>query len=92
MMSAYINKPEETTVSKYTPAQMRAVAKYQKKAYDGIKVRAPKGYRDEVLAPAAKELGMSVNEFIWKAVAEKFERDGLNYPSVQEWKDTNPIA
>ena len=55
------------TVSK---AAQRATAKYKKENYDNVSIMLPKGTKDKI-----KETGESVNSFINKAVAEKFERD-----------------
>lgn len=69
----------------YSEAQKKATAKYQKKTYDDVRVRVPKGYRDEVLAKAAQISQTSVNDFIRKAVEEKILRDGLGLP-IDEYK------
>lgn len=45
----------------------KAVAKYKKKAYDQILLLVKSGRRDEIKASAAKA-GLSVNEFINRAI------------------------
>lgn len=47
----------------YTEAQNKATQKYIKKAYDDIKVRVPKGMRDEYRA-LAEASGKSLNQLI----------------------------
>lgn len=49
-------------------AQIRANSKYNKKAYDDIKVRVKKGERAELQAIAEKQ-GMSLNAFITAAIS-----------------------
>lgn len=66
-------------MAKYSEAQKRAVAKYQKANYDTICLRLPKGYRDDVLRPAAESIGESVHSFIQKAVYDRV--DGLGKKS-----------
>lgn len=56
-------------------AQRRAVQKYNSANYDDIKLRVPKGFRDELKAIAESQ-GISVNAFIQAAISEKIERDG----------------
>lgn len=51
-------------------AKKRANAKYDKKAYDSILVKFPKGTKDRI-----KATGNTVNGYIVKAVAEKLERE-----------------
>lgn len=49
--------------------------RYNAKAYDEIKVRVKKGKKD-IIKAYATEHGMSVNDFINRAIDEKMERDG----------------
>ena len=49
--------------------------RYNAKAYDEIKVRVKKGKKD-IINAYATEHGMSVNDFINRAIDEKMERDG----------------
>ncbi len=51
-------------------AKKRANAKYDKKAYDSILVKFPKGTKDRI-----KATGNTVNGYIVKAVTEKLERE-----------------
>lgn len=62
-------------MARYSEAQKKAVAKYQKKAYDDIRLRLPKGYKDDILKPAADRAGESVNSFIKKAIEERISRE-----------------
>lgn len=50
-------------------AQQKAVSKYMKENYDEVKVRVPKGRKDEIQIFAA-QTGESVNGFIKRAIAE----------------------
>lgn len=57
-------------------AQQRAVGKYMKENYDEIKVRIPKGRKEEIKAHADSR-GESVNRFIKRAIDETMERDSV---------------
>ncbi len=59
------------TVSK---AQQKATAKYIKNNLDEIKVRVPKGRKEEIKAHAETK-GESVNGFIARAIDETMQRD-----------------
>lgn len=48
--------------------------RYNAKAYDEIKVRVPKGHKDEIKTHA-DALNESVNGFINRAIQETMERD-----------------
>lgn len=48
---------------KISKAQMNAVAKYTKANYDELKIRVPKGQKEEI-KEYADSLGKSVNQFI----------------------------
>ena len=54
-------------------AQRKAAAKYLEKL-DEIRIRMPKGRKDEIKAHAESR-GQSVNGFIITAIDEKMERD-----------------
>lgn len=54
-------------------AQRKAAAKYLEKL-DEIRIRMPKGRKDEIKAHAESQ-GQSVNSFIIAAIDEKMERD-----------------
>lgn len=49
---------------------------YIAKAYDRINLTVPKGQKEKIKA-AADAVGVSVNAYISKAIAEKMERDGF---------------
>ncbi len=55
-------------------ANQRAVAKYTKANYDDIKVRTPKGKREQIQAHAESQ-GESTNAFINRAIDETIKRD-----------------
>lgn len=54
-------------------AQRKAAAKYLEKL-DEIRIRMPKGRKDEIKTHAETQ-GQSVNSFIIAAIDEKMERD-----------------
>lgn len=55
-------------------AQQRANAKYNKKTYDRIEMKVPKGQKDVIIAHALQSDG-SLNKFLNRAVSETIERD-----------------
>ena len=55
-------------------SQRKAVAKYNAKAYDEIKVRVSKGNKDIIKAHAEGK-GESLNGFVNRAIDETMERD-----------------
>lgn len=55
-----------------TEAQKRATAKYEKKNYDKVLTRFPKGTKEKIINTGAD----SINSFIIEAVNEKLEREG----------------
>ncbi len=55
-------------------AQQRAVNKYMKENYDEIKVRVPKGSKENIQAHAER-YDKSVNGFINRAITDAMERD-----------------
>ena len=55
-------------------ARKTANDKYLKEKVDELKVRVPKGEKDEIKAHAAK-MGESLNGFILRAICETMERD-----------------
>lgn len=61
--------------NKYTDAQKKASNKYIIEKLDEIKVRVPKGKKEEIKTHAAEYDGGSVNGFIQRAIAETMERD-----------------
>lgn len=54
---------------KVSEAQMRATAEYEKKNYDKVLVRFPKGTKEKIT-----ETGSSLNGFIVSAVQEKLQQ------------------
>lgn len=52
-----------------------SINRYKQKAYDRIGLEVPKGQK-EVIQGVANLHGMSVNQYIRVAIAEKMERDG----------------
>ena len=60
---------------KSTEAQLRAVKKYNAKAYDTMSIKVKKGKRDYYKS-AAKELGYeSFNKFVIASMDEKIKRE-----------------
>lgn len=57
-----------------TEARRRANEKYNAKAYDEIKVRVPKGKKDDIKVHAEKN-GETLNGFINRAIDEQIKRD-----------------
>ena len=55
-------------------AQKRANAKYNKKHYDSMLIRVPKGKKEKIVAHA-NEYDISLNKFLNRAVDEAMERD-----------------
>ncbi len=55
-------------------AQKRATQKYNRKAYDTIAIRLPKGWKDAVKA-AASNKGKSLAGYIREAVDDKIRRN-----------------
>ncbi len=62
-------------------ARQRANAKYNKKAYDRLEMKVPKGKKAEILSHA-EEQGESLNKFLNRAVTETIKRD--NQPNTTE--------
>lgn len=58
----------------YSEAQKRATAKYMKENLDEIKLRVPKGRKDEIKAHA-EQRGESLNGFISRAIDCQIGRD-----------------
>jgi predicted HicB family RNase H-like nuclease len=84
------NKEPRYIRGKYTPAAKEATKRYQKSAYDDIKVRVPKGRRAELQEIAAKNgislnymFVLAVNEFISK-LSEKQDTETKPDTSNQE--------
>jgi len=55
-----------------TQARLRANAKYQKKAYDQIRLAVKKGWRDKV-KQAADDVGESMTKYIVTATEKRME-------------------
>ena len=72
-MEEEMKKPKK---SRYTPAQNRAVQKYQKEHLEDMRFRVPKGHK-AYYYQAAANAGMSYAKFVVTAMREKIERDGL---------------
>lgn len=63
-----------------TKAQQRASAKYQKKSYDDLRIRVPKGRRADIEA-AVKKKNISIN-----GAVNQFLRELVGM-SEEEWKN-----
>jgi predicted HicB family RNase H-like nuclease len=57
--------------------------RYIQKAYDRINLVVRKGQKERIKA-AADAVGVSVNAYISKAIAEKMERDGFTIETETE--------
>lgn len=55
-------------------ARQRANAKYNKKAYDRLEMKVPKGKKAEIISHA-EEQGESLNKFLNRAVDNQMELD-----------------
>jgi len=64
----------------------RANDRYKKKAYDDIKLRVPKGYRDSILRVAAEADGMSLNEYMLSTVAKRIMDEHPEIKDADKWK------
>ena len=60
--------------------------RYNAKAYDEIKVRVPKGNKEEIQAHAQAH-GESVNAFIGRAISEAMERDNAAHGPAEGLAD-----
>ena len=58
-------------------AKIRANDKYNKKHYDSMLIRVPKGKKEKIVAHA-NEYDISLNKFLNRAVDETMERDKSN--------------
>ena len=65
---------ENMAVNKYTEARKRANEKYNAKAYDELKIRVPKGEKEQIKAHADTQ-GESLNGFVKRAIDETMKRD-----------------
>lgn len=61
-----------------TEAQQKAVNKYLRNTFDDIKIRVPKGTREEYRTAAAALGYSSFNNFVVQAIEEKLEREQVN--------------
>lgn len=59
----------------YTEAQKKATIKYMKNNLDDIKIRVPKGKREEYKQSAKTAGYESFNSFVIEAINEKLERE-----------------
>lgn len=57
-----------------TTAHVRAVAKYNAKTYEQVKINVPKGWREKVQAAAA-EVSESMTQFIVNATNDRIEKN-----------------
>jgi hypothetical protein len=72
-----------------TKASQKAVAKYMKSNYDELKIRVPKGKKEEIQSHAAAA-DQSVNAYVSQAVDERMEHDekGVNNAYTLTGQDT----
>lgn len=64
-------------MAKYSEAQKRAVAKYNSKSYDELKIRVTKGKKAELQEHAQKQ-NESLNAFVNRAIDNQVEQDNQN--------------
>lgn len=64
-------------------ARQRANAKYNKKAYDRLELKVPKGEKEKIVTHAEQVDG-SLNKFLNRAVKETMQRDEENTPVKEE--------
>ncbi len=64
-------------------AQTRATAKYNAKAYEEIKLRVKNGQKEEITAHA-KALGLSLNGYINRLIAEDMKRTSADQSEEAE--------
>ena len=83
-----MNKPEGNKMA-MSQAHIRASSKYNKANYEEVKIRVPKGYRDNVLKLAAAESGVSLNEFVLSAIAQFIKEKHPDIDGVDGWKISN---
>lgn len=67
-------------------AHIRASSKYNKANYEEVKIRVPKGYRDNVLKVAASASGVSLNEFVLSAVAQAIKNMHPDIEGADGWR------
>jgi predicted HicB family RNase H-like nuclease len=60
-----------------TPAQRKAVGKYEAANYDKVLIRMHKGEREKIKA-AADRAGLSLNAYIMETVRDRMENEGYN--------------
>ena len=70
-------------MAKTSAAQQRAVHKYVKNNYDRLELSVPKGEK-ELIQQAAKQMGQSVNAYVYVAVRRRMEQEapGTGTPGV----------
>lgn len=83
---------EEKEKRKPSAAQMKAVAKYQKKAYDSLILRLEKGEKEKV-ADHAKSKGLSVNAYICGLIRDNMSEKPVNAlnPAKKSKADKTPV-
>ena len=59
-----------------TDARRKASAKYLKESVEDIRIRVPKGRKEEIKAHADNK-GMSLNGYVVQAIDERIERDNV---------------
>lgn len=72
-------------------ARKRATAKYNKKTYDRIEMKVPKGEKDIIQAHAEKFDG-SLNKFLNRAVSTTIQSDNKQNTPAQNGTGSNESA
>ena len=61
--------------NKYTDSQRKAANKYLSEKVDELKIRVPKGEKEQIKTHAEKYDNGSVNGFVQRAISEQMKRD-----------------
>lgn len=69
-----MEEQKKSTYKGSTDAMRKAIKKYQTEKVDDIRIRVPKGRKEEIKAHADDQ-GESMNQFIIRAIDEAIQRD-----------------
>jgi len=64
-------------MSNYDPKKNEYNINYFREHYKQLKIYVPKDYHSEVLMPAVKKSGLSMNRFVRQAIDDYIEAAGL---------------
>ena len=71
-----MEEQKKSTYKGSTDAMRKAIKKYQTEKVDDIRIRVPKGRKEEIKAHAENQ-GESLNGFVVRAIDETMQRDSL---------------